>query len=83
MCGGVVMALDTKSEQLLQAASDKLQEVETELRSVIHLNAGTMADKVRQAHYLIYLVLKPDTRLIREPVVPMMPPAKSKPRRKK
>lgn len=78
------MALDTKSEQLLTAASDMLQELELELGALRpDIRIKPLEEKARQAHYLIYLVLKPDTRLIREPVVPMMPPAKSKPRRKK
>ena len=79
------MTLDTKSEQLLTAASDILDSAETEL---LMKEEKGIADRVRQAHYLIYLVLKPETRLIREPIIPVpdppetMPPAPSKKKRK-
>lgn len=77
------MTLDTKSEQLLTAASDILSECEVELRE---MRNDQHADKVRSAHYLIYLVLKPDTQLVREPTIPqaptLKPPARSKKKRK-
>lgn len=79
------MTLDTKSEQLLTAASDILTECETQLRGARN---NKEADRVRSAHYLIYLVLKPDTQLIREPTIPagqvskLKPPARSKKKRK-
>lgn len=76
---------DTRSEQLLTAASDQLEEVERLLRAGTYNRIGDneIADKVRSAHYLIYLVLKPDTRLFRDPTIPTKPPAPSKKRRKK
>lgn len=77
------MTLDTKSEQLLMAASDILTECETQLRGIRN---NKLADQVRSAHYLIYLVQKPDARLIREPLVgqvsKLKPPARSKKKRK-
>ena len=75
------MTLDTKSEQLLTAASDKLNDLEEELRAHRDLR---LADDARQIHYLIYLVLKPDAQLIREPTttIPVKPPARNKKKRK-
>lgn len=49
-----------REEQLLNAASDILDQIETELE-----DHPILRDKVRSAHYLIYLVLKPEAQLSR------------------